>query len=271
MSNNQQEKIGVGIATCNRPTQLTKLLHSLNDCKVDHVIIVNDGEEISQNILNNFKQFQYVKNEKNSGVAKTKNSCLRFLLNANCKHLFLIEDDIFIKDKTVFDTYIRYSKTTGIQHFNFSQHGLCNKQYNTNTPNPRLIIDYNDIKVPFFPACVGAFSYYSDLCLKKAGLMDEEFYNACEHVEHTHRIHLQGMHPPFWWYPDIENSQHYLGDEPWSLQQSLISSRSDREIIWSTTDKRFQSLYGFIPKQMPDTDFNLVAKQLKQIKANFSE
>ena len=268
--NNINETIGIGISTCNRPSQLKKLLHSLNKAHsfIDYIVIVNDGLPLDDLQLTKETLFQ---NEQNLGVAKTKNKSLNFLMSKSCDHMFLIEDDIFVKDVSVFERYIQSSKLTGIQHFNYSQHGLCNKLPHTDNPNPRLVVDYGEIKLPFFVACVGAFSYYSKLCIEKVGGMDELFYNACEHVEHTHRIHLAGMHPPFWWYPDIENSQQYLGDEPWSLQQSLISSRSDRETIWSTTDKRFQSLHGFVPRQMLDTEFDIVAKQLKQIKANFSK
>ena len=268
--NKLNEKIGIGISTCNRPLQLNKLILSLASAHsfIDSVVVVNDGNPIDNSILS---IEHYIKNNTNLGVAKTKNKALHFLLKNNCDHIFLIEDDIFVKDVDVFNHYISASKNTGIQHFNFSQHGLCNKFVNTDTPNPRIIFDYGSVKIPFFAACVGAFSYYSKQCLEKTGLMDESFYNACEHVEHTHRIHLNNMHPPYWWYPDIENSQNYIGDEPWSLSQSLISSRNDKEQIWAVTDNKFKSLYGHIPRQMPDTSYDTVVKQLKQIKKLYGQ
>jgi hypothetical protein len=56
------------------------------------------------------------------------------------------------------------------------------------TPNPRLVVDYKSCKVSLYPHCVGAFSYYSKKCLDKIGLLDERFFNAKEHLDHTYEI-----------------------------------------------------------------------------------
>ena len=49
--------------------------------------------------------------------------------------------------------------------------------------------------------------------------MDERFYNALEHVDHTIAVIDAGMHPPFGYFADIADSQDYIGDEGWSTKE----------------------------------------------------
>jgi GT2 family glycosyltransferase len=247
---------------------------------VDHVVVVNDGKDFDYNWNSNFRSLYvgrvpettliYHHNKKNLGVGKSKNIAIRQLLDQGCDHIFLIEDDIYIKDASVFQKYIEASKATGIQHFNFSQHGIMNKTFDgLSKPNPRMIVKYGDIQVPLYPHCVGAFSYFSRKCLETVGLMDEEYYNACEHMDHTLEIIKAGMHPPFWFFADIENSWEYLGDEPWSLQQSTISSKADHSEVMRAADQVFFKKHGHYPVQTPLTSEESVVKSLKEIKKNY--
>jgi GT2 family glycosyltransferase len=267
-----EERIGVGIVTYNRPHLLQKLLNSLNYCNFVDLIIVNDGDRID-----NLEGWNYylVNNPTNLGVGKSKNIALRQLLDKGCDHIFLIEDDIFIKDETVFHKYIEASKVSGIQHFNFSQHGVMNKAYNgaSSMPNPRIVIDYNTSKIAFYPHCVGAFSYYTRACLEKVGLIDENYYNACEHVDHTYGIIESGMHTPFWWFADIQESWNYLGDEEWSSQQSTISSRTDHNKLINNSDKIFIRKHGCYPGQIyqkSENEFKTCLKEIKQKYGRFN-
>jgi GT2 family glycosyltransferase len=260
-----KERIGVGIVTYNRPHLLQKLLNSLNYCNFVDLIIVNDGDRID-----NLEGWNYylVNNPTNLGVGKSKNVALRHLLDKGCEHIFLIEDDIFIKDETVFHKYIEASKVSGIQHFNFSQHGVMNKMNNGGslTPNPRLVIDYNTSKIAFYPHCVGAFSYYSRTCLEEVGLIDEDYYNACEHVDHTYGIIKAGRHTPFWWFADINESWKYLGDDEWSLTQSTISSNPDHHTMMYNADRVFVKKHGMLPFQIPDSSIDSVKTAIKKMK-----
>jgi glycosyltransferase involved in cell wall biosynthesis len=174
------QKIGLGIVTYNRPDYFKKIFASVPLYAVDEIVVVNDGtpyEEIPVPLI---------QHETNKGVGISKNDAMKHLLAKGCDYIFLMEDDIIIKDPTVFQKYIEASKETGIQHFNYSQHGLMNKHANTNIPSPKTKIEYNNgIKIELYPHCVGAFSFYTRKCLETVGLLDETFYNATEHVEHT--------------------------------------------------------------------------------------
>lgn len=264
------ERIGVGIVTYNRPHLLEKLLNSISYCNFLHdLIIVNDGDHID-----NLKGWNYylVNNKTNLGVGRSKNVALRHLMDKGCDHIFLIEDDIFIKDESVFDKYIQASKASGIQHFNFSQHGVMNKKREGNSlvPNPRFIVDYKTSKIAFYPHCVGAFSYYSRSCLEKVGLIDEEYYNACEHVDHTYSIIKADMHPPFWWFADIDESWKYLGDEEWSISKSTISSNPNHSDMMKIADGIFIRKHDMFPYEIPDTPIDSVISSIKTIKKDYN-
>jgi len=261
-----REKIGMGIVTYNRPHLLEKLYETIGD-SVGGIVIVNDGTPISNKLLCD----EWIDNPTNIGVGRSKNKCLRYLLSQGYDYIFIAEDDVYIKDPEVFEKYIEASKKTGIQHFNFSQHGVMNKEGFTNSgsPNPRKVIDYGDIRVPLFPHCVGAFSFYTRKCLEQVGLIDEAFFNAAEHVDHTYKIIKEGMHPPFWFFADIENSNEYIGDEPWTIQSSTISSRVDHKKLMEDADKIFVNNHGTVPCGIPDTPEAELQKQLIAIRKKY--
>lgn len=193
------QKVGCGIVTYNRPALLKKLYDSLPAEIIDCVVIINDGEVYPE--FSAYDSEVFFNNETNLGVGKSKNRALSRLMDAGCEHLFLIEDDIYIKSPEVFELYILTSTLTGIQHLNYSQHGLMNKTP-SGEANAVYRIDYgNGINLPLYRHCVGAFSYYSRRSLEAAGLMDETYHNAFEHVDHTLAIINQNMHPPFWFLP----------------------------------------------------------------------
>ncbi len=267
------EKIGVGIVTKDRPILLEKLLLSLEPCVnagiVDHVVIVNDGDKLPEKIELGF-DFKFTTTTENLGVGKCKNIALRELQAHNIEHFFLIEDDIFIKHPDVFEKYIEAARVTGIQHFNFSQHGVMNKTFgNEPKPAPRKIVDYGTVKIGLYPHCVGAFSYYSKLCLDTVGLLDEEYFNACEHVDHTYSIIKAGLHPSFWYFADIDESWEYLGDEPWSIKTSTISSKDNHKEIVKAADAVFVKKHGLYPVEIPFVDISEVGAVLKELVSKY--
>ena len=221
-------KIGIGVITCNRPDYLRRLLVSLVQCEsiIDELVVVNDGKPITDFDLS---QGEWIDNKVNLGVGKSKNLALRHLLEKKCDSIFLLEDDIVIKDREVFNKYIEASKISGIQHFNFAFHG--NDNYLPNgAPAERLRVEYSkDIAVCFYPNVYGAFSFYTKECLEAVGLMDEGYYNAVEHIDHTYDVYLKGMTTPFRWFADIANSEQYIEELDRNHEQSTI--RKDQSWI----------------------------------------
>lgn len=263
------QKIGVGIITCNRPKFFLKCFKTIPDNIT--LVVVNDGadfEDISK--LQKLRNFKYIHNKQNLGVGKTKNKAFKYLLDQNCDHIFIIEDDIIIKDKEVFEKYIEARNITGIQHFNFGYHGPANKNnVSGGKPSPRFIVDYGKVQIAINPASVGAFCYYTREVLEKVGLIDEQFLNAFDHVEHDYRIYKAGYSTPYWNWPDLANSMDYLDEIECSEKSSTIRPRSDWKQNFEDGAKKFKEKHGYMPAWqgcVPDTTKEDVIKFLKTIK-----
>jgi GT2 family glycosyltransferase len=271
-------KIGVGIITCDRPDYLTGLLDSLVHCKesINELVVVNDGQPIEVSLFKG----EYILNKTNLGVGKSKNKALKYLLDKNCDYIFLIEDDVIIFDSNVFQKYIEASKLSGIQHFNYGPGTPFNRRQSTHfdlhnrhqlngdsDPNPRIVIDYGPIKIALYTHIAGMFSFFTKKVLQEVGLIDEQFYNAWDHVDHTYRIIKAGYHPEFWWFADLENSHKLLGEAKNAITKSAIAKETQE---WFDTVHKGREIYlqkhGHYPNQPPLVTKEQVIQTLKKLK-----
>jgi len=256
-------KIGLGIVTYKREDYFKQVIQTIPFDKIDYFVIVNDGTPYE---LQSYfgKHEAVIQNETNLGVGKTKNKAIQFLMDKGCDHIFIMEDDILIQSPEVFEKYIEASKVTGIQHFNFGLHGFMNKTHD-NIPLHKYQINYNEnVTIFLFEHAVGAFSYFTRKCIEKSGLLDENYYNALEHIDHVYQIIKAGLHPPFWYFADIKNSDTYLKDITWAKETSTIASRNDHpELVKNAMDYFYQKnnvqTYA-IPKRSQDEILNCLRK-----------
>lgn len=286
------EKIGVGIVTCNRPHYLKGLLDSIpQECGIDELIIVNDGIPLSKDVasMGNGYDFSYVawlQNNVNLGVGKSKNRALKYLYEKGCDYIFLIEDDMVILDPAVFQQYIEGSKVSGIQHFNYGPGSPFNRKQTIRDfdlhnrhllsqdtePNPKLILDYKTCKIALYEHTVAMFSFFTREIIEKVGYIDEQFYNAWEHVDHTYCIIKAGYHPPFWWFADLANSHELLTEAPGAIDNSSIANKTEQ---WQKNVYGGRELYlkkhGHYPNQPPYVSKEEVIDTIKQIKNNYGQ
>lgn len=266
--------IGVGIITCNRPHFFLKCFRSIP--KNIKLVVINDGSNFEdwEKLLSE-KNFHYIHNDTNIGVGKSKNKALKYLLQEGCTDLFLIEDDIVVKNEKVFEEYIKAKNVSGIQHFNFGYHGPANKGgVSGGSPKPRYIIDYGDVKIAFNAHSVGAFCYYSKQVLDKVGFIDEEYTNAFEHVDHDYRIFKANMGAPYWHFPDIANSTEYLDEIECSEKSSAIRPRSDWMDNIRQGAELFKRKHGYSPAWqgcVPDMEEKKVKRILKDIQRFYAK
>lgn len=216
--------VGVGVITCNREDFYKNCIDSVLDIPDIVTVVVNDGDEF-KNISPKYRPEKYFQNKTNMGVGVSKNIALKYLLQQGCEHIFLLEDDITIIDKSVFDQYINASRVTGIKHLNFCLHGEDNKL--NGHPNPRIIIDYDDIQLSLYLNVYGALTYYHRDVLESIGLMDEEYFNAMEHVDHTMSAIQAGFHPAFRWFADISNSGSLIKEQDRAHKSSTIRDKKE--------------------------------------------
>lgn len=245
--------MGLGLITCNAPQKFCQSAPSI-PAWLSEVVVVNDGEPYDANVYRS--DFHIIQHQDNRGVAVSKNDALRYLLDKGCEHIFIMEDDVVIRDEGVFEAYIRAREVTGISHFNYALQGPHNRDQSkpgdrilkkilkllgkkiepksrecldeNARPNPRYVHTYpGGVNVAFYRHCVGAFSYYHRGALEASGLMDEHFYNAWEHVEHTYQLAKRGFTSPFWWFADLADSEQYLQNIPDCMAQSTIAAAVD--------------------------------------------
>ena len=293
-------KIGLGIITCNRLDFFKKCFGSIPFDKIDELVIVNDGKQCTElmNLLYTIplKPHPSAKdcqipicsnklhnNETNLGVGKSKNKALQHLLDAGCDHIFLMEDDMIVKDPNVFDAYIKAAEVSGILHFNYGPGSPFNRKQDPSIridldtrhllkqdsePNPKMIVEYKDgVKVALYEHTVAMFSYFHRKVLEKVGLHDEQFYNAWEHVDLTYRIAKDGFHPPFWWFADIANSHEMLTEAPGAINNSSIANNNEqwKKNVYGGREK-YLAKHGHYPNQPPLHTEAQVIDILKKLK-----
>jgi GT2 family glycosyltransferase len=258
-----KHRIGLGLITCNRPDFFKKSLKSIPLTEIQEFVVINDGEELPAEIRSEVKG-TYIKNDKNQGVGKSKNKAINHLLSKGCTDIFLMEDDIIIKNSGVFKQYINISNKTKLKHFMYGYHGPANK--NNGTPTPRLKVNYDsETSIALNLHCVGAFCYYTADLLDKVGINDEFFTNAWEHVEHSYRIVKQGYLPGYWWWPDLVDSYDYLDEIACSEVSSTIRPRNDWKKNIEEGARHFYLKHGFSPVSVPDQGLEQICKNLQEI------
>lgn len=261
---NSMQKIGVGITTYNRPKYLQKTIEAVGQNVlpfVQRVVIYNDGSTASYEktykwIKREMPQVEIIHNDENHGVAYAKNRLLENLME-DCDLIFLLEDDVMPIHRMALVGYLAAAKMTGLDHLLFAHHGPANQTA-------------VDVKGPiaYWPNCVGAWNFYTRDILDTVGLMDENFKNAWEHVEHTWRI-FKHHNMPFGYYPDVAGSHEWLKEIPGSIDNSAIGAQDNPERIktiiegleyWKGKDDQFPAQHTLEYYKGVLNDLNSAAK-----------
>lgn len=215
------DKIGIGIVTCDRlkffSNCITSILDTHNNKDIRERVVVNDSKQ-KQSIPSH--GCHVITNKKNLGVGRSKNKILKYLMDKKCEHIFLVEDDIVFNSNQVVDQYINLSINSGVRHLNFCLHGEDNKS--NGVAQPKLIVDYGDVKMSLYHNVYGALSYYHRSVIDDIGLMDKRYFNAMEHVDHTMGTINAGYHPPFRWFADVHNSDVLISEQDHGHSESKI-------------------------------------------------
>ena len=166
-------KVGIGIITCDRIGFFKRASASIPN--VDHVVVVNDGKPYSNDVYSS--GVDVIQHDYNMSVGVSKNDAIKHLMEQDCDHIFLMEDDIEITNQNVCDEYIRTAKASGIWHLNYGLHGSYNRTPD-GKPIRKHVVDANGVKVSLYHNILGAFSYYYKGVIKNCGLMDERYNNS---------------------------------------------------------------------------------------------
>lgn len=223
-------KVGVGICTYNRleyfKQSFNAAIDKLHDV-VDVWCVYNDGsdkdteyyDEFLNLIEKTYPDIKIFNPRSNGGVARSKNTLLKYMMDKNCDYLFTLEDDIIVKDEKAVTGYIEAAEKSGFSHLCFAYHGPMNQS------GPM----YKDEWLEYHGACIGAWCMYTKEIIEKCGYFNEKMINAFEHVHLTKRIGDQGFCPPFGLFIDAAGSKNWLEEIPGSIDHSSIRPREDWE------------------------------------------
>ena len=215
-------KVALGVVTFQRPEYAEKCLRSINAHLrdvVDLFYVHDDGS--SPKYAGAYKRaFARLPgavlqlDHTNKGPACAKNDILRHALIDGADWVFLCEDDLIVNNVWAVTGYLEAAQETGIHHLSFAHHG----QANAGGP-----VEAGEL-VSLYPHSVGAWSLFSRECLEGAGLFDERFVRAWEHVEHSMRLIQAGYcgDAGAYRYPDATGSPQWLAEIPGSLENSSI-------------------------------------------------
>lgn len=271
------DTVGFGMVTYNAEDRIRQSAFTVPSW-IKNFVIVNDGTPYPEDAYP--ESAHIIQHEKNECVGKAKSNAIQYLMDKGCEHIFIMEDDILIKDEKVFEEYIKHSLITGIKHLNFGLHGPANKkgaqsfsnleeraqQQTSEEPNPRMVVKYDDdINIALYPNCVGAFSYYRRDVIEKIGVFDPKFKNAWEHVDHTYETIKKGYHPSFWYFADIQGSWDYLTDIPNSIENSTIARSPTWERNYKVGMEHYKKKHGMYPTQTPIMKPEMVQQQLQML------
>lgn len=255
-------EIGVGLLTYNRPEYFQQVLASVPRNKIGTLVVVNDGE-------NSYVTPQYgvdhiILNKCQKGVAHSKNLLLKYLIDKGYKHLFIIEDDIIIKSEEVFNAYIQAARSTGIHH-------LCYEKIADNEKTLKFTLSQSDgVKLGFYHNPQGAFMYIHANLVTKLGYMDENFHNAFEHIDFVYNLINQNVMPPFWYFPDLLDSEKYLTDIEGSSVNSTITNKEKYKEKWELSANNFIKKWGKFTSNIQDEGIESLCRSLIHLQHNYA-
>lgn len=261
-----KNKIGVGITTYNSEKYFSALYNSIDKTKVDDIVVVNGGDAYDQEY-----DCKWIQHTKNKYPATCRNECIDYLLNeSKCEHIFLIEDDMIIKDSSIFTKYIEAHNASKLKYFCF-----VSTSPGAGTPEkriPRLTVEYSkDVAVSFYRNMCNEFTYHHASVFSELGYYDNSEYmrNGFDVDMAFRESKIGKWAAPFWWFADIKNSDNYIENNPIAVSR-LQSNRADgsREELIIRTWQYFKEKHGLYVQQIPDTSLDKVTQFLKQCKQN---
>ena len=284
MTDKIKYEIGIGLVVCDRLGNFSNLVKSLETIpnKDKTLFVVSDDsrnstEEISKILKDSSLEWEHIISGKKQ-VGATKNLIFKRLLEEeSIEHIFVVEDDLVIKDKNVFEEYINLSKVLNTEHLLFTPKDLMDKQQYYIV---RYYKDDMDVSVKLDYNCHGVLCYYSRKVLESVKPMDETYENAYEHVDHTYRIfkHFEAEGEfigSFWYFIDHPKSMDLLGsyvDEGSYIDRVKTRTQMGIPINQARAHAYFKEKHGVYVQNIEDIGIeNMVSKLGNNIAKGMSD
>lgn len=251
-------KIGIGITTFNSENYFQDLYNSIKDAKIDEIVVVNGGNPYKETYDCDWIQHRNIRYP-----SACRNDAISLLLNRGCEHIFVIEDDMIIKDVSIFEKYIEAAKKSNLDY-------LCYVSTSWNSGSsqkrtPQLVVNYDEkISISFYDNMCNEFTYHHRSCFEKVGLYDENLRDLFDIDMVYRQSKINDRVSPFWWFADITNSDNYIMNNP--IAQSRLQANGEREKHMQKHYEYFFSKHGVNVQNIPKIDEKYVIDFLKRIK-----
>lgn len=270
--NKFKEQTAVALITCNREDFLHEALNSIDRDSVGQIFVINAGATL-QKTPEDVKLIQCNRNPTVVGIAK--NIALREMKNEGYQFLFLMEDDVLVKNSKVFEKYIETAMDSGLWagQLSYATHGGVGggNVDDGGTPLKRITVQYSKNRVDLYKHSLHAFVLYHANILRHIGYMSENYINAAEHLDHYYTAFLKNLGCAYWNFPDIENSFEYLQDIDTNHDSSVIRKSSDFLNNFSTSWGIFKEKFGMYPHEVTDSTLEEVQEHLDYLEQHYSQ
>lgn len=249
------------LTTFNRPTQFKIVWDSIDKSKFRKIVVVHDfgGEDYPEDLVEELKKSShYITFPQNVGVSVCKQTAVNFLIeDENCSDtIFIVEDDVLVKDNSVWDYYVNFSKASGIWHTNWNDCVYKKYKFKVNIENFEGVVT-RDV--------AGAFSFFHKSMFRFCEY-PQKMKNAFEHISVELQLIEKSLLPPFWNFVCPANSGDYLD----LLDcESTITGKDGYSQNWESSNKEFIRLHGTSVTNIPDSDTDTVLSKLKFLKENY--
>lgn len=243
----------IGIVTYNREEQFNRIFGFVEHL-TNNLICIKDGPLHDYAYNPDLLQLS-----DNLGVGRCKNIIIDKFLESDEDHLFILEDDVLVKDKELFDFCIRFSEESGLKHFNWNSYR--NKSFS-------YILQYPNFQAKSYTNTEASFSYFHRDFVKEVRF-DDEFINAWEHIDMEFVGYQKGFLPPFWCFVSPEKLDEYL--ECIDEGKSTISGIGENKERYDSGAEYFVKKHGRQVSQIPRSSVESVADSLRTIKEKYSK
>lgn len=202
------QNIGIVLYTRgNNSKNLKNALSAIEHLK-DQTIVVCDGPKPELPILKDFTVKEFKRSIHSAGCY---NYGVRYFLDKDVDHIFILGDQLMILDDDVFTNYIKVSEQTNIEFLAYSRDeddpfGEKN--------NNRLTVELKEgMQLLLSKGFNGHLMYCRKSVFEKVGFFDERYRSSFESSDFSKRCGDKGVTTPFGWFADISKSENILYQE----------------------------------------------------------
>ncbi len=251
MLNKFSKDTAVVIITCNRPDFFKNLVESIDRTAVAKIYVVCAGDV--------YKEYpadvEVLQGKRKLPVGIAKNIGMRKAQQDGYTYIFVVEDDVTIKDNKVFEEYILTAADSGLwaAQLSYGLHGGIgggNVNYD-GTPKKRATVKYTNKEVDIYLFSFQAFTLIRSDMLGDGAYFDERYLNAAEHLAQHQKIFLGEKGTPLLYHADILNSFLYITDQDANHEKSVIRNDPEFKSNFSYSWQLFKETFGYYPQDAP--------------------